>query len=83
LLPISADARVSGKIGTDWRIGAMSVQMPSSNSAESRVNYSVAAVQRKLFSASSISAIAVSRQPMNKTERDGYNRLLGVDYNLI
>jgi len=83
LLPISAGARVSGKIGTDWRIGAMSVQMPSSNSAESRVNYSVAAVQRKLFSASSISAIAVSRQPMNKTERDGYNRLLGVDYNLI
>lgn len=85
VIPIRAGARLSGKIGTDWRIGAMTVQTGAAAGTNLSRNYSVATVQRKLFSSSNISAILVNLQGFmeGKYQSNEYNRILGVDYNLI
>ncbi|MDV7399069.1 hypothetical protein RZS08_47105, partial [Arthrospira platensis SPKY1] len=49
------------------------------------VNYTVAAVQRKLFSRSNLAAIVVNKQAFGKTDAAGFtpfNRMAGLDYNI-
>jgi len=83
---IIAGARVTGKINNDWRVGLINMQ--TQEDAENDLpsfNYTVAAVQRKLFSRSSIGLIFVNRD--NYTNFDSetysdYNRVIGLDYNL-
>jgi hypothetical protein len=85
VIPIRAGARLSGKIGSNWRIGAMTVHTGTPAGSSLSRNYSVATFQRKLFSASNISAILVNLQGFRegKYEPNNYNRVLGIDYNLI
>ncbi|MEY3984095.1 MAG: hypothetical protein RL160_1654 [Bacteroidota bacterium] len=85
VIPIRAGLRLSGKIGTDWRIGAMSVQTAPYAGGTNTTNYSVATVQRKVFSSSNISAIVVNRQGFagGRTDVGNFNRIIGLDYNLI
>jgi len=83
--PIIAGARLSGKVGRDWRVGLMTVQ--TEGDAErglSANNYTVAAVQRQVFGASNVGLIAVNRQGMNGNQfsAEDYNRVIGVDFNL-
>lgn len=86
-VPILAGARLSGKLDENWRIGALTMQtkaMPSMG-LETQ-NYSTFAVQRKVFSRSNIGAIFVNKQGFEKGKSisldTGYNRVLGVDYNI-
>lgn len=85
IIPIVAGARLSGKVGTKWRVGAMNIQtaqQQSSNTAAT--NYSVAAFQRKIFSASNIAGILVNKWVQDLDTNKGYsNSVLGLDYNLI
>lgn len=89
--PIYLGARVSGKLDDDWRIGLLSMQAARDLSiGQPSVNYSVAALQRKMFSRSNIGLIAVSKQPVLDKDiptgvddpRYDFNRVLGMDYNL-
>jgi hypothetical protein len=88
--PIYLGARLSGRVDEDWRIGIMSMQaaddpeigLPS-------INYSVVALQRKVFSRSNIAAIIVNKDPVAFLSRDpdskqanSFNRVAGVDFNL-
>lgn len=87
---IVGGARLSGKIGSNWRVGVM--DMYTAQNEEKNLpayNYAVAAVQRKLFRRSNVSAIYVGknnfdRQPVDVTDTtDGSsNQLIGFDYNL-
>jgi len=90
---ILAGVRLSGKINNDWRVGFLNMQTQSENNiGVSANNYTVATVQRQLFSRSNISAIFVNRQitgsgPIEglrdpEDEEEDYNRVLGLDYNL-
>lgn len=87
---IWAGGRLSGKIGNDWRVGAMSMQTAADNSINTpSYNYSVLAVQRKLFSRSNIGAIVVNKQnfegkpiDIENPEEGSSNTLAGIDYNL-
>lgn len=82
-IPITAGARLSGKIGKDWRIGLMTIQAEGMDSFVNAQNYTVAAVQRQVFKTSNIAAIAVNRQRTDGGEiGESYNRVLGLDYNL-
>lgn len=85
-IPIWAGARLSGKINKNWRIGLMNTQ--TGNDTALRINsqnYTVAAVQRQLFKASNLAFIFVNRQrtSQNDPAEASFNRVAGVDFNLL
>lgn len=84
--PVLAGARLSGKIGNNWRIGVMDMQTREKDEIPAG-NYTVAALQRKVFQRSNISAFLVNKQVMNvqnDTAFSGlqYNRVAGMEFNL-
>ncbi|GET27161.1 carbohydrate binding family 9 domain-containing protein [Prolixibacter sp. NT017] len=82
--PVLAGARLSGKIGNDWRIGVMDMQTEKHGDLLAR-NFFVASVQKKVFSRSNIGAIFVNKQNMNVPSGftgNEYNRVAGLEYNL-
>lgn len=79
-VPIIAGARLSGKIGSDVRVGLMNVTTGAIQN-QKPINYVVAAVQKKIFTASTIGAIAVRDQIIDSA--GDYNTVLGAEYNLL
>lgn len=84
--PVQVGARLSGKIGDNWRIGLMDLQTGSRDTIPSG-NFAVAAIQRKVFRRSSISAFLVNKQVLGVKNGDDYsgnlyNRVAGVEFNL-
>ncbi|GHM98590.1 hypothetical protein WSM22_00800 [Cytophagales bacterium WSM2-2] len=87
---IYAGARLSGKIDNNWRIGLMSMQAAEDDKINlPSINYTVAAVQRKLFTRSNIGLMLINKQSFHdstskdfKTLPNKFNRLLAVDFNL-
>lgn len=82
-------ARLSGKLNENWRIGVMNMQTATDESAGiAGKNFSVFAVQKKVFARSNVGLIYVNRESLALDEfqqlfdPQAYNRLLGVDYNL-
>ncbi len=84
--PILMGARLSGKLNNDWRLGLLSMQTASDGDFDlPSYNYTVASLQRKVFSRSNIGVIFVNKQAVTDTENDdfdNYNRVIGLDYNL-
>ncbi|MCU0352800.1 MAG: carbohydrate binding family 9 domain-containing protein [Cytophagales bacterium] len=83
-IPILAGARLSGRLDRKWRVGLLNMQTARDKLTTENglvdvpgTNYSVAAVQRQLFSRSNVGAIFV-----NKQWAGGFNRVAGLDYNL-
>lgn len=85
---ILAGARLSGKIGTNWRLGAMTLQTEKDPDIHVLSNnYSVLALQRKMFSRSNFSLFSINKQGFgtdstadfsrNKTQQ---NSVLGAEY---
>ncbi len=82
-------ARLSGKLNDDWRVGLMNMQTATD---EGRgivgKNYSVAALQKKVFSRSNVGLIAINKESLNPQmenkmfDSQEFNRLVGIDYNL-
>ena len=89
--PIQYGARLSGKIDNNWRIGILNMQTSASKDTSvglPNYNYSVFALQRKLFSRSNISMMVVDKEGIgfgNLNEKKGfnqYNRNVILQYNL-
>ena len=82
-LPILYGARLSGSVNKDWRIGLMNLQTAKDSKAgELSQNYTVAAVQRRVFSRSNLGAIFINKQNFGKADSN-YFRTLGIDYNIL
>ena len=90
---IYGGARLSGKINNNWRIGLLDMQAAQNKTTElPSLNYTVGAIQRKIFSRSNIGLIAINKQALNNAAYEivnsatnttnSFNRLIGVDYNL-
>ncbi len=80
--PILFGARLSGKLDNNWRVGLLNIQTGRQRGTDAPLeNYTVAAIQRQLFSRSNLAVIAVNRQS-NQSSADRYTRLVGADYNL-
>lgn len=80
--PVLAGARLSGKIGNDWRIGFMNMTTRETVNLPTR-NFTVASVQRKVFARSNIGFIAVNKEYFNIPDSlELFNRVAGVDFNL-
>ncbi len=82
-------ARLSGKVNENWRVGLLNMQTASDEEAGIvGKNFSVLAVQKKIFTRSNIGLIYVDRESLALDEFQqlfdptAYNRLLGVDFNL-
>lgn len=78
LNPIYGGIRLSGKLNENWRVGLLNMQSAPVDSISSN-NYGVACFQRQIFGNSNIGGIFVNRQG----ENNDYNRVLGLDYNLL
>jgi len=83
--PVLAGARLSGKIGKNWRIGVMDIQTGQKDTVEA-CNFTVAAIQRQVFSHSNITAFLVNKQVINANDisinGNSFNRVAGIEYNL-
>ena len=89
--PIQYGARLSGKIDNNWRIGVLNIQTSANKDTSVELptyNYSVFALQRKLFSRSNISMMIVNKEGIgfeNLNEKKGFNpysRNVVLQYNL-
>ena len=85
--PILYGARLSGKLDKNWRTGLLNMQTARDDEYDlPSYNFTVAALQRKLFSRSNIGMIFVNKQALTDTDNEdfyqSYNRVIGLDYNL-
>jgi hypothetical protein len=70
-VPITYGARISGKIGSNWRIGAMNLQTDKKESLGLPAqNYTVAVVQRQVFSRSNFDFYVVNKQSLGLDKYD-------------
>jgi hypothetical protein len=86
-IPIIAGARLSGKLNKNWRIGAMNIQtgaFDKEGATFNPENFTVAAVQRQVFTRSNIGAIVVNKQNLGGKDSTAqpFNRVVGIDYDL-
>ena len=89
-VPIQFGARLSGRINEKWRVGLMNMQ--TNNVPETglpKQNFSVLALQRKVFTRSNIGFLAVNKESLNYNPNDSsvlkystFNRNIGFEYNL-
>ncbi|MBP9872642.1 MAG: carbohydrate binding family 9 domain-containing protein [Haliscomenobacter sp.] len=86
-LPIGYGARLSGKLDNNWRLGLLNMQTrQDTENLVPNQNFTVAALQRKLFSRSNLGVIFVNKEAFTRRGdipvESRFNRVLGVDYNL-
>jgi hypothetical protein len=84
-VPVNFGGRLTGRLGDKWRIGLMDMRTGSKGSVPSS-NYSVAVLQREVFSRSSIVGFVVNKdiaRSYDDTSFTGYryNRVAGLEYN--
>ncbi len=84
---ITTGARLSGKLNQDWRIGVLAIQTDEDPGNEiASYSNSMAVLQRKVFTRSSLSFFAVNRQTSQEftflTPDEKYNRVIGSDFTL-
>ncbi|MCW3093804.1 MAG: carbohydrate binding family 9 protein [Ferruginibacter sp.] len=90
-VPILYGMRLSGSLDKNWRIGLMDMQTKRVGSAGLPAqNFSVLALQRRVFARSNIRLMIVNKQSVNyqpgkdstKPVYSQYNRNVGLEYNL-
>lgn len=70
-VPIAYGARLSGKMGQKWRIGIMNLQTKAERTLGlPSQNYTVAVMQRNIFSRSNIGLVMVNKQSLGLGEFD-------------
>ena len=84
---ILGGVRLSGKIDENWRLGVLNIQNQEDLSNEiASNNNAMFVLQRKVFKQSQIGAFIVNRESLKDyeflKEKDRYNRVFGLDYNL-
>lgn len=87
-VPISYGARLSGKINKDLRVGLMNMQTEETGASDPAQNFTVLALQRRVFARSNIGGIFINKQSLNFDDANAaagiskYNRVAGIEYNL-
>ncbi|WP_320113033.1 DUF5916 domain-containing protein [Draconibacterium orientale] len=84
---IIGGVRLSGKLNDKWRLGFLNMQTEEDMANEIASNNNMMlAVQRKMFSRSTLGFFAVNRQTFGdydfQDSNEEYNRVIGIDYNL-
>lgn len=84
---IYAGARLSGKLNKNLRIGLLSMQAAAQKENDlPSFNYTVAALEQKVFDRSNIGFILVNKEGINTNDFggtvDNYDRIAGIEYRL-
>ena len=83
--PVIGGARLSGKLGSNYRLGIMSMQTDA-NGGTPASNFTVATLQRKILTRSSLSVFLANKKSGLQDNSDGsdnsYNQVSGIDFNL-
>ena len=83
--PVIGGARLSGKLGPNYRLGIMNMQT-NGNEETPATNFTVATLQRKVLTRSSLSIFIVNKESDLQGNANGgensYNRVGGIDFNL-
>jgi hypothetical protein len=70
-VPILYGARVSGKLGSNWRLGVMNLQTKETKSLGLPAqNYTVAVVQRQVFSRSNVDIVFIDKESLGLGDYD-------------
>lgn len=86
--PIYYGSKISGKINSNWRVGAMNMLTGKNTEGETGSMYSVISLQRKVFKRSYVGGIYVDRESSSQKETPDnlqiapYNRTTGLEYYL-
>jgi len=85
---IIGGVRLSGKLNKDLRLGFFTIQTEEDKENEiPSNNNTMLALQQRVFERSNIGMFFINRQSLGNNdfvaEEDKYNRVLGIDYNLI
>jgi Domain of unknown function (DUF5916)/Carbohydrate family 9 binding domain-like len=90
-VPIQFGARLSGRINENWRLGLMNMQTDNiAETSQPKQNFSVFALQRKVFSRSNVGLLVVNKESLFRQPNDSiaeskyasFNRNVGFEYNL-
>jgi Domain of unknown function (DUF5916)/Carbohydrate family 9 binding domain-like len=90
-VPIQFGARLSGRINEKWRVGVMNMQTDDVPTIGlPKQNFSVFALQRKVFARSNVGVLVVNKESLGYTpdatstlpKYSTYNRNIGFEYNL-
>jgi len=87
-VPIQYGARLSGKLNPNLRLGLMNMQTSDSGPDQPSQNFTVMAIQQKVFARSSIGVLAINKASLNFRPENAnagvsrYNRVAGLEYNL-
>ncbi|MBN2774573.1 MAG: carbohydrate binding family 9 domain-containing protein [Prolixibacteraceae bacterium] len=80
--PVIGGARLSGKIGKNWRIGFMNMTTKKTEDHLSR-NFTVFSLQKKVFARSNFGFIFINKEYLNQPAgSEMFNRVASIDYNL-
>ena len=82
LVPILFGARLSGNLSPNTRVGLLNVQTAKSNDSLLAENFTVACFQRKI-GGGNLAGILVNKEVLNEDSEVDYNRVLGLDYNVL
>lgn len=86
--PIRFGTRLTGKLDKNWRVGVMDVQTGQSSAGNlPGQNFGVVTLQRRVFSRSNIGIMFINKDatgsaPAAGNTAPGYNRNVGLEYNL-
>ncbi len=85
---IIGGVRLSGKLNKDLRLGFLNIQTEADEDNEIASNNNMMfALQQKVFARSNIGLFFINRQSIKDydflAEEDKYNRVFGIDYNLL
>ncbi len=84
--PIIFGAKLSGKIGENYRVGILNMQTQKLSSINQQgINYGMAVVERRIFSNSRISTFLINKQPLNNQNfvPQSFNRVAGIELKLL
>ena len=85
--PIIFGAKLSGKIGENYRIGLLNMQSSKLSSVGiPSTNYGMAVVERRILANSRISSFLINKQSINQQSNQQnqlYNRVAGVELKLL
>ena len=85
--PIIFGAKLSGKLGENYRIGLLNMQTQKMSSiSQPSINYGMAVVERRILSNSRISTFLINKQPLNNENNflsQSFNRVAGLELKLL
>lgn len=80
--PILAGLRMSGKLGSDWRLGIMNLQTEGVSGIARSQNYTAAVIERRVLARSGVTAFLLNRRAFTDLDPvlEDFSRVCGLEF---